>query len=87
MTANAFDEARADAYAAGMDAHIAKPIDVQKLMGTLSRRLKAGLGREGRIVLVIPGGHAIIGVSEHQKHRPAQWAERGHSHDIFDHGV
>lgn len=48
MPANVFDEARADAYVAGMGAHIAKPIDVQKLMGTLSRRLKAGRDeREG----------------------------------------
>ena len=35
MTANAFDEDKKNAYAAGMDAHIAKPIDVNALMQTV----------------------------------------------------
>lgn len=35
MTANAFDEDRQTALAAGMNEHIAKPIDVQKLMELL----------------------------------------------------
>ena len=35
MTANAFDEDRKRAYDAGMDAHVAKPIDISKLIHTL----------------------------------------------------
>ena len=37
MTANAFEEDRRAALDAGMDEHIAKPIDIQKLKETLSR--------------------------------------------------
>ena len=36
MTANAFEEDKRDAIAAGMDGHIAKPIQVDKLLGTLA---------------------------------------------------
>lgn len=36
MTANAFDEDKARALEVGMDAHVAKPIDINKLMITLS---------------------------------------------------
>ncbi|NBI91162.1 response regulator [Lachnospiraceae bacterium] len=39
MTANAFEEDRKNAYAAGMDAHLGKPIDIQKLMETLGNLL------------------------------------------------
>ena len=35
MTANAFDEDKQLAYEAGMNAHVAKPIDITKLMTTL----------------------------------------------------
>ena len=35
MTANAFEEDRKNAIDAGMNGHIAKPIDVEKLMETL----------------------------------------------------
>ena len=35
MTANAFDEDRRKAFDAGMDAHVAKPIDIHVLMHTL----------------------------------------------------
>ena len=35
MTANAFDEDRMRAFEAGMDAHVAKPVDVNILMNTL----------------------------------------------------
>ena len=35
MTANAFEEDRKNALAAGMDGHLAKPIDDQKLVQTL----------------------------------------------------
>ena len=31
MTANAFEEDKRDAFAAGMNGHIAKPIDMEKL--------------------------------------------------------
>ena len=39
MTANAFEEDRKNALAAGMNGHIAKPIDIEKLMETLVRTL------------------------------------------------
>ncbi len=39
MTANAFEEDIQEAIAAGMDAHVAKPIDVQQLWSTLGREL------------------------------------------------
>lgn len=40
MTANAFDEDKKNAIAAGMNGHIAKPIDVPKLLRTLADWLK-----------------------------------------------
>ena len=40
MTANAFEEDRKLAIAAGMNEHIAKPVDVQKLIALLSQILK-----------------------------------------------
>lgn len=40
MTANAFEEDKKNAFAAGMNAHIAKPIDIPKLMNALSEVLK-----------------------------------------------
>lgn len=40
MTANAFEEDKENAYAAGMDAHLAKPIDIPKLTQTLTDILK-----------------------------------------------
>ena len=36
MTANAFEEDKRDAIAAGMNGHIAKPIQVDKLLSILS---------------------------------------------------
>ncbi len=39
MTANAFDEDKINAINAGMNGHIAKPVDVSKLMSTLSEVL------------------------------------------------
>lgn len=40
MTANAFEEDKQNAYNAGMNGHLAKPIDVPKLIETLSAILK-----------------------------------------------
>ncbi len=42
MTANAFEEDRRQALACGMNAHIAKPIDVDKLLEMLAVILKGG---------------------------------------------
>lgn len=39
MTANAFEEDKKNAYAVGMNAHLAKPVDIQKMMETLSEFL------------------------------------------------
>ncbi len=39
MTANAFDEDRKEALASGMNGHLAKPVDVSKLMETLQNYL------------------------------------------------
>ena len=39
MTANAFDEDRRAALAAGMNGHIAKPIDIPKLLALLEQLL------------------------------------------------
>lgn len=39
MTANAFEEDRQNAYAAGMNDHLAKPIDLQKLIAVLEKYL------------------------------------------------
>lgn len=39
MTANAFEEDRQNAFAAGMDEHLAKPIQVQKLLKIISKFL------------------------------------------------
>ena len=40
MTANAFEEDRRAALDAGMNEHIAKPLDLEKLKKTLSRYLE-----------------------------------------------
>ena len=39
MTANAFEEDKQEALKSGMDGHIAKPIDIEKLFDTLSMAL------------------------------------------------
>ena len=40
MTANAFEEDKRDAIAAGMNGHIAKPIQVDKLLAMLSEVIR-----------------------------------------------
>ena len=40
MTANAFEEDKRDAIAAGMDGHIAKPIQVEKLLSMLAEMIR-----------------------------------------------
>ena len=42
MTANAFDEDKKNAIAAGMNGHIAKPIEIDKLTETLTKILETG---------------------------------------------
>lgn len=39
MTANAFEEDKQDAYAAGMNAHLAKPVDIRKMVEILAEFL------------------------------------------------
>ncbi len=41
MTANAFEEDKANAFAAGMNGHLAKPIDIDKMFAALEEILKA----------------------------------------------
>ena len=40
LTENAFDEDKQNAIAAGMNGHLAKPIDIPKLMKTLAKALR-----------------------------------------------
>ena len=40
MTANAFEEDKQNAFAAGMDGHIAKPVDIRRLIETLAKALQ-----------------------------------------------
>ena len=40
MTANAFEEDKREAAAAGMNCHIAKPIQIEKLLSTLEEILR-----------------------------------------------
>ena len=40
MTANAFEEDKQTALRSGMNGHIAKPIDVEKLLGTVNSVLR-----------------------------------------------
>ena len=40
MTANAFEEDKQEAARCGMNAHIAKPIDIKNLLNTLDQVLK-----------------------------------------------
>ncbi len=47
MTANAFSEDVRAAREAGMDAHVAKPIDTEKLLGTLADVLRSRRGQAG----------------------------------------
>ncbi|MDO4500832.1 MAG: ATP-binding protein [Erysipelotrichaceae bacterium] len=39
MTANAFEEDKKNAYDAGMNGHVSKPIDIEKLLSVLSEKL------------------------------------------------
>lgn len=39
MTANAFEKDKQDACAAGMNAHLAKPVDIRKMMEILAEYL------------------------------------------------
>jgi CheY-like chemotaxis protein len=40
MTANAFEEDKREAHRAGMDGHLAKPIDLKELLKVLARTLE-----------------------------------------------
>ena len=40
LSANAFEEDKSKSYEAGMDDHIAKPINVQELIHTLKKYVK-----------------------------------------------
>ena len=64
-TANVFPEDIAATAAAGMDAHVAKPIDFTALRDTLSRLAGRGKGRTGRSPAAMPGTFC-----------PTAWARR-----------
>ena len=77
MTANAFDEDRMLALEAGMNGHIAKPIDIALLMGTLQDRYlitsnrESGLGRYD--VMLEPRTEAYDGIlMEFKIHEPEE---------------
>ena len=55
MTANAMDEDRLRAIASGMNAHIAKPIDVDDMVQTLTRLVPAPRGAAGATGAPLPG--------------------------------
>ncbi|MDN2675723.1 PAS domain-containing protein [Janthinobacterium sp. SUN033] len=55
MTANAMDEDRLRAIASGMNAHVAKPIDVDEMIQTLTRLVPAPLGGDS----AVPAGDAV----------------------------
>lgn len=40
MTANAFEEDKQEALQAGMNGHVAKPINIEKLLETVGKILK-----------------------------------------------
>ena len=40
MTANAFEEDRNEAFAAGMDEHVAKPVEIKKLMNKIVKYIR-----------------------------------------------
>ena len=47
MTANAFDDDVAAALAAGMDGHLAKPLDVQAMYRLMEEKIRGGRGASG----------------------------------------
>jgi len=49
MTANAFTEDRLRSKEAGMDEHIAKPVDAKRLMRVISELVENNSGRGSRI--------------------------------------
>ena len=63
MTANAMDEDRLRAIASGMNAHVAKPIDVDDMIQTLTRLVPAPLG-DGDGDSAVRAGHAVAPVPE-----------------------
>jgi two-component system sensor histidine kinase/response regulator len=59
MTANTMEEDRQRALAAGMDGHVAKPIDVDDLVNTLGRLIRGATG--GDVAGRRHGGRAVAG--------------------------
>ncbi|MDN2697733.1 PAS domain-containing protein [Janthinobacterium sp. SUN073] len=65
MTANAMHEDRLRAIASGMNAHVAKPIDVDDMIETLTRLVPAPLGGSGSGgTSAVPAGHAVVPMRE-----------------------
>ena len=49
MTANAFEEDAKKCFAAGMNAHLAKPLEIEKLKRTIKEQVSAYMENRNRL--------------------------------------
>ena len=69
MTANASPEDRAQSREAGMDDHIAKPIDVQTLVATVLRHARPGAPTLEALGVPVRGVAAAAGIAVPEPYR------------------